>query len=64
MIKTLTASEHQLLLRIARRYCHYMARHRMSRLCHFYGCYSVQLYGHTEYVVVMNNFLKTPMDQW
>jgi hypothetical protein len=29
-------------------------------VCRFFGMYSIKMYGHTEYFVVMNNVLRVP----
>lgn len=60
MIKTLTYDEHRFLLEILPQYTDYMERNPRSLICRFFGMYAIRLYGHTEYVVVMNNVLRVP----
>eukprot|EP01065_Artemidia_motanka_P051020 TRINITY_DN8868_c2_g1_i1.p1 TRINITY_DN8868_c2_g1~~TRINITY_DN8868_c2_g1_i1.p1 ORF type:complete len:936 (+),score=197.51 TRINITY_DN8868_c2_g1_i1:97-2904(+) len=63
MFKTICAQEHRALLSMLAGYCAHMLQHE-SVICRFYGCYSLQLYGQTQYVVVMGNVLRTaPGDQ-
>eukprot|EP00808_Paulinella_micropora_P012979 g39977.t1 len=60
MIKTLTGTEFSFLVSILGRYLEHMRTYRKSLLCRYYGVYSIHLYGHLQYVVVMNNFLRVP----
>ena len=61
MVKTLTRQEKKFLLKILPQYLQFMKSNRTTtKLCHFYGLYSIRLYGHKEYLVCMNNILCPP----
>lgn len=59
MVKTLTKGEYKLLLDILIDYVNYVRRNPESFLCRFYGMYSIRMYGHRQYFVVMHNCLRT-----
>jgi len=62
MVKTLTLEEHSFLRDKIKNYTEFMRQNPRSLVCHYYGLYSIEMYGHIEYVVVMNNFLQTPTE--
>jgi hypothetical protein len=62
MVKTLTRHEKNFLLKILPQYLQFMRSNRDTKLCHFYGLYSIRIHGHKEYLVCMNNILCPPDD--
>jgi len=59
MIKTLTLTEFLCLRKILIPYLEHMEKFKKSRLCKFFGLYSITLYSHTQYLAVMNNIYYT-----
>jgi len=55
MIKTLDKSEFQVLSKILVDYYNYILQYPDTRLVKFYALYGIKMYGHLQYVVVMNN---------
>jgi len=55
MIKTLDNTEFQVLNKILVNYYHYILQYPETRLVKFYALYGIKMYGHLQYVVVMNN---------
>jgi len=57
IIKTLIKSEFKFLKSILKSYVDHMEKNPTTRICRFFGLYSIKMYNHVEYIVVMNNFL-------
>lgn len=57
MVKTLTSEEYEVLKSILPHYVRYLRDNPRTLLCQFFGLYSIEMYEHTEYFVVMNNVL-------
>nr|CCA14757.1 phosphatidylinositol 4phosphate 5kinase (PIPKD3/GPCRPIPK) putative [Albugo laibachii Nc14] len=65
IVKTVTKSERNVLLRMLPDYIQYMKENPMSHLTRFYGCHSIEMYRQTFSFVVMGNVIgKVSMHQF
>ena len=60
IVKRCSRSEHRFLQSILGKYTNYICSRPNTLICKFYGLYSIRMYGHSEYFLVMNNAFFVP----